>query len=620
MPTLHYRVEAPGAHILKTIQDQVIYGLLDELDLTETFKDSVYPMSSFMASSDWKTNGASTLVKSRCDVEIAYIMDKGQVPWPVDSPYNTTAQGLRTKNKGNHTPIFIDEVANVSIEQYTVACALDMNFVLSFATFDEATRAFDTIQAKYRGTLIQTPFDIAFSYPVSMGMLMYLVSAYKAKADYKNKGFMDYINDMKRTEISFDVRKSELTSEDPDKELMIRCQQLNCLAQLTMDQKEPEVIRLNQLAESYSISFNFVFQFGRPNIVAVNTPISIDNTVLPYGLFESTLANFHNNPLLTGAYQDLMCHEFMTRNGGSQQSLPLIRNPKHDDWQYFDKQYSFYKYKPFLIAHFTLDGPTSTINLNDSIGGVSLHPIVKEILMKMGNRIFDYGGLFHVGVYANTLKLSKPLVNLDEDLNLTVRSDRMDKEYHLVFSETTLLSRMMVDWDDLLIKYRYFFPMTIERNIQELIEKKYFYIDYDNSFLTLLSRLNLTGKLKPLLKTMVALGEDTNQIYHFTQNTSQLADYLVYTQSLRDTYELPQEDGEQYDRVRSYYSTTASVEGRSLFVAFIEQCLLNGYLTLANVPKEYLKPSKTMYPYYNGQGGYYGFNTPLRVINYSVVA
>jgi hypothetical protein len=619
MPTLHYRVEAPGVNILQTVQDQVIGGLLAELGLTDTFRNSVYPMSSFLASSDWSTESAPTMTKNRCDVEIAYIMDKSQVPWPVETPYSTTAYGLRTKNKGNHTPIFIDEKAQISIEQYTVACALDMNFVLTFATFDEATKAFDIIQSKYKGSLVQTPFDIAFGYPVSMSMLKYLVSVYKAKTDYKDKDFMDYIDDMKKTEISFDVRKSQLGHEDPDKELLIRCQQLRCLAQMTMDQKEPEVARVGQLAGSYSISFNFLFQFGRPNMIAINSPISVDNTLLPSSLFDSLTANFHNDPLLIGAYQDLICDEFMRRSHGDPDTTNLLRSPQYDDWQFFDSQYVMHKYRPFLIMHFTLDGPVSTINLHE-MGSVGLHPVVKEILAKAKNNVFDYGGLFNINVYAGNLRLSRPLVSLDADLNLTISSNRLDKEYHLVFSETTSLFRTAYDWDESLIKYRYFFPMTIERNLQELINNKVFYVDYDNKFLTLISKLAKTGRLKPLLTALVTLDEDTNQLFLYTQNPSQLADYMVLTPSRREDYKLPTQTGPQYDLVREYYKTQASVFGRSLFVAFMEQCLLAGYVTLNTIPKEYLRPSKTMFPYFAGQGGYYGFNTPLRVINYTIEA
>jgi len=111
------------------------------------------------------------------------------------------------------------------------------------------------------------------------------------------------------------------------------------------------------------------------------------------------------------------------------------------------------------------------------------------------------------------------------------------------------------------------------------------------------------------------LGEVNNEVYAYTQNVSQLADYLVYTQSKRTDYKLPTGNNEAAQRVRDYYAQYASADSRSLFVAFMELCLTLGYVTLDTIPTQYLDPNRSMYPYYSGQGGYYGFNTPTRVFN-----
>jgi hypothetical protein len=295
----------------------------------------------------------------------------------------------------------------------------------------------------------------------------------------------------------------------------------------------------------------------------------------------------------------------------------LVRIPNYDDWLTFDQTYLFYQYRPFLVAHFTLDGPETVIDLKD-LGSLSIHPVVKAIMKETGESIFRFGGLFHIGVFADQLKLHDDLLSIDEDLKLTIRSNRKDKVYHLVLSETTELFRTDPIWDKILIKYRYFFPMTIERNLQKLIEKNVFYVGYHDNFLNLISKLSRQGKIKALLGTMVALGEVTNEIYAYTQNPSQLADFLVYTQSKRDDYALPTGTSEASLRVREYYEKHASVTSRSLFVAFMEVCLTLGYITLSEIPTQYLDPSRTMYPYYSGQGGFYGFNTPVRVFNITI--
>ncbi len=201
---------------------------------------------------------------------------------------------------------------------------------------------------------------------------------------------------------------------------------------------------------------------------------------------------------------------------------------------------------------------------------------------------------------------------------MTITSNRLDKSYHLVLSETTDLQKTDARWDSILIKYRYFFPLTIERNLQSLIDKRYFTIDYDNSLLTLIDKLYRTGGIKVVLKALVDAGEDTNEIYSYTQNSSQLADYLAYTQSKLVDYVIPTGTDSISVIIQEYYSTISSTDGRSLLVAFIEQCLISGFTTLDSVPSQYLKPSTVIYPYAVPTGGYYGYNTPIRVFNYDI--
>lgn len=643
MPTLYYRVEAPGKNILDIVTQQVVAGLLDELDLTKIFTNAVYILQPFSAYSQYDDgNGAPSLIKDRCDIEVNYILDKAQVPWPVETPYTTTAYGMRSTQKGRHSPVLVDKQASICIEHHTVACGIEMAFDLTFQTYDDATKAFDTIKAKYAGSLVQTPFDLAFSYPVSMSLYSYLYSVYKAKTAYQTKTFMDYINDHKVSQISFDVRKSQLDQPDADRELMVRVQQLGCLMQLTIDQKEPDALREGQLPDSFKLTFNVVFQFGRPDLIAVHTPVSVDNTVLPYNFFEKSQQKFHYNPLVEGIYQDAIIGDLMAKYAGDLNwSNQVLRLPAYDDWFYVDREYIAFQYRPVLIAHFTLDGPTTTIDLKQ-LDDIQLHPIVQDILKQTGRSSLDYGGIFNLSVWAGELRLDSTLLTLSEDLVLTISSTRPDKVYHLMLSETTNLQQLDPTWDRLLLRYRYFFPLTIERNVDYLIEKNFFYVGYDYSLITLITRLWAKQQLRPLLSRLVDLGEDTNALFSYTQTPTQLADYLVYTKSLRSDYQAPLHEIPTLDNaghpvldsagnpvlvpniaaagVLEFYDRYASPDGRSLLIAFLEQCVIEGYISPDDGPAQYLRPSKILYP--NGQtlGGSNGFNTPVRVFQYHISA
>lgn len=660
MPTIYQRIEAQGSSILDIITNQVVVGLLDEIDLMETMKDSIYILHSFSAYSQFgDTKGNLTINKNRCDVTVDFILDKAQVPWPVESVGTTPALGVLGTTKGSQTPIFFDKKAGVLMEYHTSPCALDMDFTLRFQNFDQAAKAFDTIKNKYSGGHLGPPFNLVFSFPAGQAMYNYLSSVYSKKDDYVTKSLVDYIKDMQISAMSFDIRKSQLTSPDADKMLMIGCTQLGCVAQLTMDQTEPDAHHVEQLPDGYTLTFKFQIQFGRPSLIAIHTPLSIDNKALPYSFFENNMVTHHHNPAVTGVFSNLMVHEYAKRSYGDyRNSAQILRSPIYDDWFCVDRQYSQYEYRPIYIGHFTLDGPVSTIDLK-LLDDLQLHSVVQTIIRETGNDVFTYGGLFNIGVYANDLRMGQELVSIDENLILTVRSDRLDKTYHVMISETTALKKTDPKWDYLLLRYRYFFPMTIERNLKHLIDQKYMYVDYDNAFLNLISSLNQKRQLKPLLENMVVAGEVTNEIFSYTQNSSQLADYLVYTQSKRTQYphplwntELPVNDAvilsHYYEAEGGYYVLKSndgtilfgadgklilgynalpelplllegtSIYGRSLFVAFIEQCLLARVLTINDIPMQYLRYNKSIYPYTNVSGGYYGFNTPIRVFRYDI--
>lgn len=622
MPTLYHRVETAGIDILNTVAEQVVLGLLGEFSLNKMFQDSIYISSSFLSYSDFGDNqGSLTLNKNRCDVSCEYILDKSQVPWPMDTVYNSPAMGMKPSRNGTYTPVFFDSDAGILAEHQTTPTAINMSFILTFQSFDDAVKTFDIIKSRYSGTLVQNPFDLVFSYPVSMEVLKYLVAVFDAKKSYSDdpdKSILDYLKDIQVSKIDFDVRRNQIAKPDADVQLSVRCQQLGNLGQMTMDQKEPDVQRDSSLPTSYTISFDYVIQFGRPTLLMIHSPISVENNVLPRTLFTNITANHHFNPYVSGLYQNMFVHEYLRRSFGDFNNLsPLIRLPEYDDWLFVDNLYRDYGYKPLIVAHFTLDAGTTTIDLK-TLDDISLHPIVIDIMKQTGSRIFDYGGLFHVGVFADDLRLGKSILSIDSDLNLTVTSSVPEKQYHLVISETSDLQKTSPDWDYLLVKYRYFFPMTIERNLQYLVDKKYFHIEYDNKLINFINLLASRSQLKDIILEMIDLDECNNIIFSYTQNTSQLADYMASTKSLREGYVIPSTNSAADIRVQNFYTEYTSVEGRSLLVAFLELCIKYDYINISDLPKQYINFDSKTYPYVNHAGGFYGFNTPLRVTNYVI--
>ena len=622
MPRLKFEVPAPGVNILNDVAVQTVVGLLDEIDALRYFQKAVYINSAFTATSNFDDqDGAKTVNKNRVDIDVDYILDESQVPWPMENRSNTPALGVSKLDDGRHTPIFIDRDAGIYIEHWTKPCAAHFQFKLTFQTYDDATRIMDNIRMKYKGSLIGKPFDLSFGYPIDLQFYEFLYTVYKAKTDYASKTFMDYINDHKIAQFSYDVRKSELANQSADTQLMVRTTQLKAMAQMTMDMKEPIPQKQDKVPSAYQLEFEFVIQFGRPVMISAITPISVDNTVLPPVLFSNVGLNHHNNPSVTGLYSDMLCNEFMMRSWGTfSWAGDVVRIPEYDDWFYADATYFKYDYRPLIIAHFTLDpGPTTVINLVQ-LDTLTLHPTAQAILKTLGQSVFSYGSLFNVSVWAGNLRLNSNLLSLDDNLNLTITSSVPNRVYHLVISETTNIQMLNVDQNELLIRYRYFFPLTMERQINDYIKKGVFKIEADTRLINLIGDLLYTGRLRPLFTAMIAAGECGNEIFHYTQNALQVSDYLEATQSKRLNYTIPTGTDAVSVAVQTYYANTASVDGRSLMVAFIEQCIISGYLTPDSVPTQALIPSRKYFPFAVTEGGYYAFNTPLRIIRFSLNA
>ena len=616
MPTIYHRVEAPSRGILQKTSEMIVNGLLLDLQLDEYMQNAIYIGSNFTAYSDYTDeNGAPNLVRNRCDVKAEYVLDKAQVPWPVDSRYNTTAMGRRADQAGTHPLVLIDKDASIIIEYLTIASAIELDFDLIFQSYDDAVRALDTIQSKFRGSMVKAPFDIPVAFPVSFSLMEFLVAVWKRKSDYANKKFIEYINDKKITQISFDVRKTQLAETNPDVELKIRTIASDCPLQVTMDMKEPEPEKIDQLADSFHVRFTASLQYPRPVAIIVNTPVSVDNQLLPSELFSSVDVVNHYNPAANLIWENIFLQQATDHsNIGRKEFSPMVRVPYYDDWYVNDPSYNSFGYKPLATIHFTLDGPTTTIDLNN-LGDIALHPVALDILKQAGPNALDLGSLLYVSIYADDVIMSGDTVSMDNNGIITVNSNRPDKTYHLMISETTDIQHANAIWNDLLLKYRYFFPMTIMRNVSYLIKRGYFVIGVSNDFFNVMTKLASNGRLRALVDEMVNNGDCTNEIYAFGMTSDQLISYLNNHSSLNENYTLPIDNSDESIRLRQYYGTIASVYSRSLTTVLFGLAVAHGDIDISEVPSTTFGPNRTIYPLYNSDGGYYGYNAPFRVLN-----
>ena len=613
MPRIYHRMESTGYHILNAIVDEVVNGILDKIDALKYMKDAIYTLHSFSSySSSNDRNGTITFIKDRCDVNARFILDPQAVPWPNLSPYSTPAYGLRSDLSGNHRCIFADEDDYVHLEEYTTPAAIDMDFTLTFQTFDATMRVFDMLKILNVGTVSDAVFDLSYGYPLTNSMMQMLMAVYRTKTDF-NGDFIDYLKKYQLNPINFDIRKSQLVDDRADVELMVRCQQLMCQGLLTFDQTEPTVIRENNLPSSYTLEFNFKIQFGRPIMIVGVLPVIANNQHLPICLFERDMTSY--NPYVSGQCQDPWMDPGILMNYKHYiQTNQLVRFPSYDDWRISDHTLNNFSYKPFIIGAFTLDDPVTTLDILH-LDDVTMSPIAKEMMLELGSEIFGVEGIFNISIFGDNLRLSESLLSIDDNLVVTVNATAKAAHYYLVISELQNIQFLNPKWYPMILKYRYFFGTTIMRNLDFMVYNRYFNITTKNDYINLLSKMSMDGTLATAVTNLLRNGDATGEILQYITHPTFLADYTTHTQANNPSPTVPTGTDTGSVNCAAYMTTICEPSSRSLYNAVIEQALLMSVIDLDTIPESYLR-TPDGYPYGPNQGGFRDFSTPLRVLSY----
>lgn len=616
MPDLYYGINQTGYSIMDQLVAQVAEGLFDRMDILRFVKGAMFitsPQRGISTVADANKNVFVTT--DRVDGTVNYILDPKQVPWPVTN--KSTLPGLYSSTKTNteYPILWADESRGVFLREQTTPAALSYDLTLTFQTNDAAIRAFDQIQRMIIGDVVNFNFDISYSYPITTYIFMFFMNAWMLRDGYRNKNLLEYINDFAREKISWSFRKSQLDKDHPDMQLFMRRCQLFCQAKIQCDAAAPEAVRVNNAVDCYTIPLSFQIQFGRPFQLIGTMPVTIDNQFVNPKLFERVQITENKNiqATTTSNWQRAFYQKFFP---GFHIDNAFMVIPPYDTANMTDTLMKAMYFNPFFQIAFTLDGDKTTIDLNDMCG-VGLHPIVKEIILKERGDIFSFEGLFNIRVYADLLPISPELLSLSDDLKLTVGSCGMSRRYHLVISEATKVSYLNRQYYADLLEHRYFFPMTIVRNLDFMVKQGYFTISSGNQLVATVQQLMSTETIYAYIQEWIKDGETTEEIYQYCGNAAQLADYLSNTKSKNQstqvsadlTHALP----ENVQAATTYLQTSVPSDNKSLYNTLIATSLADGTVTSDNIPTPYMIAGNG-YPYTTKQESYYGFTSPFRII------
>lgn len=588
MPTLDFHIKELDSHIVDPITTQLIGGILKDLNATHlNTPDTLYVTSDRRKSSTTSNaHGDANTTHSRCDVEVRTITNPASLKWDIMTLAHTTAHGTSKFHSEDSLPLFVDQVADVRLVEVHFPLTLSLSFSLKLKTIEEARLIEASLISKYYKESKYNTHDFSYAYPLDTYTLQALFHVYKMRSEFYNKvNFIDYIQNHSTSKVQFLVDKTRAESQ-----LTVKRVQINALGLLEHDQEAPEPLKEGQSTDRWELKFTYTVQFQYPNHLKMYVPVTVENE-----LTDPALINADDSPYdftyLEGLLQERSFNTIL-REMHAPINQPEIRLPFYDDWIIPHSPAKSHSFRPLLVMCFTLDENITAIPFKE-LGDINIHPVILDMMQEHGQDIFTTKGIFNIGVFSNDHVLDKTLSHITPDLNVLVDVSDKKKRYHIVLSEATDLRYMDDKYIRLLMRYRWYFPLTIARNLQRLIDLGHYTLDRANTALMIIEQCMYSGNLDKHIRTLIHAGHVTHHIFQYTATAYQFCDYLMNTRSL--------------------------ITGRYLFDEMVEIGLNAGCIKEGMIPRPYVR-GPNGWPIHQPPGGSTnGINTPIRIFNANII-
>ena len=600
MGDIFYTVREVSTRFIDPITKQLAYSLIKRFGLTDYFDNALYIFNgrTNVSKSDDKQDNMR-VGNNRIDIDVETHLNPSVQMWDRLVDFNSPSYGTSKMWTDRYEKIWADDAVGVNLTEYTVPFGLTLNVRMTFKSFDAAQMALDRITTQTQGDVVNQVHDIVYTYPIDLSLIGILGRVYNARASLNSQlTFYQYVQKFMRAQMNVEVNRYDVGAANPATEYVIKKYQLNCLAMLQCDNEVPEAIQQDDVADAWVVSFTYKFQSGRPQNLKLTIPPIVEQTLMPNVLFAKNDISWYDK--IAGAFQNKTFREaFLQFRDIRSETRVVLRLPKYDDFNppsggILDR----YGYNTLFIGIVPADSSGTASASFTNMGGITLHPIVLEILgMHTQDDLFGMSGLFNITVYVNDIPLDSSIVSFDTDtLTLTFTADRPQGIYRVVLSEAGLIRTLNPKWLDVILKYRYFFPMTVFRNLDYLSKMGRYTVTSDNSLINLIMRLNASDKLGYYIDKMISLGYATGEAYEYTQTATQFSDYITSTRA----------------RVDENNATPQQYYGSDLFTVLMDLLQADGIITAQTRPTEYVATPKG-WPYGAGRGGWLSFNVPLRV-------
>jgi hypothetical protein len=528
MPALDLTIPETNDTVIRAVAQQTVGYLLKSLGLKTYFKDDDIAIRSDVYT-DSKTSDSDGRLRldsdKKCVVNFTTVTNPNQVRWNFAGFDNVMAYGLGHRDRDGTMALFSDPRAGVQV--YEVCTPINLKFVFNLTVADkaEAQRIESMITARHRGDSVPEFHDYQYHYPLSKDLASVMMALYKLRDFDEETGYIDYL----KAHCSADMTKVTDRYNNENTRMVFVRSSLGSEGVLEYDQERPEPIQsAGRLSAEWMIEFTYTVQFNRPSYHHVRFPVVIDNKLIPSTLVAPQ--NEYSTAALTEVSGIFRTKVFNRAIRHFTASVPYVaRFPYYDDFEPSSTALPVTSgFRPFFNMAITLEdeGPTE-IPLVDEDYAVRLTDTTIEIMKAHGNDILWVNGLFNVAVYVNGTQLDNEYVSIDEDLVVTITAERKDVRYHVIVSETMSLNRVEGKYVRLLMQYRWYFAMTIAKNLNYLIDLGHYKVAAPSRFEIMLQKMLRDGSISTHLDALIAAEHATAEIYEVTWSSYQFMDYIL---------------------------------------------------------------------------------------------
>jgi hypothetical protein len=512
MPTIHTTIGEMTNHIHHTVSTQLVKKLTSEIFPEITFHDNFYLDTGYSVVQSYVDHNHNHKLKgTQLNVKAYPSLNVQNLKWSSFSGLHDTSYYCSVARLNNHPVIFVDKSAKTFVSELSIPTAITLEFELELRQRDLTYALRDRLFRKYGNGHVHTEI-IEYTYPLPQNVILALYHIFKLRKFNSPITFEEYLQKGSNELIEKVVSKADLSGEK-DVELVVPKQLANVHVEVEGNIDRPEENKIDKATTSYTLNFTLSAQYTRADMLIMKYPVVVDNQVIPSSL-TPVPSSAHTPKMADPDYPEYGSSFETVRRAFLCGGLPSsIKIPYYDDWIRPESPLESSSYREFASIVFTLDGPTTTLDLSEfsvkEDQEYTIHPIILETLTKFQRAVFRVDSLLGLEIYADDDLIDPSVIQLN-GTQITLNYYDPKCEYRLVLYEMEKIGYLDPEFYPWVKEHWPFF--RVSRDISRLVKLKVInahpdkiFDDPSNQFLG--GNLDMLRRLKSLFADIVTKRE-----------------------------------------------------------------------------------------------------------------